>query len=155
MSGEESILSLPTRPFWRVLGLSWERFSGILTIFFEDGCRNRFFFASKMILHRFWTVPGKEKWAFSMEGSAKIDLALYLLSNVFANRFREGFGSKLEAVLGSNCISGATSMTDFMMYAYGKGPVRNENRPLNFQFFGPQEEGSGRREKQPNTPSYP
>ena len=125
MSDEESIFSLPRRPFWRVLGLSWGRFSGILAIFFEDGSRNRFFLASKMILHRFWKVPGKENWAFCMEGSAKIDLALYLLSNAFTNRFREGFGSKLEAILGSNCISGATSITHFIMYAYGEGPVRN------------------------------
>ena len=129
MFGEESTLLFPSRPFWRVLGLSWERFSGILTIFFEDGCRNRFFLASKMILHRFWKVPGKEKWTFSIEGSVKIDLALYLLSNVLANRFREGLRSKLETVLGSNCISRATSMTDFMMYAYGKGPVRNDFPP--------------------------
>ena len=127
MFGEDSILSLLDRPFWRVLGLSWERLSRILAIFLEDGCLNRFFLASNMILHRSWKVLGKEKWAFSMEGSAKVDLALYLLLNVFANRFREGFGSKLEAILESNCISGATSMTDFMMYAYG--PVRNHNLP--------------------------
>ena len=143
MSGEESIFPLPSRPFWRVLGLSWGRFSGILAIFFEDRCRNRFFVACKMILHRFWKVPGKEKLAFCMEGSAKIDLARYLLSNAFTNRSREGFGSKLEAILGSNCISGATSITHFIMYAYGEGPVRN-SPPPKISVFGLQEEGSGR-----------
>ena len=113
----------------------------MLAIFFEDRCRNRFFIASKMILHRFWKVPGIEKLAFCMEGSTKVDLARYLLSNAFTNRSREGFGSKLEAILGSNCISGATSMTDVMMYAYGKGPVRNYYPSPKFSVFWSTGEG--------------
>ena len=64
-----------------------------------------------------------------MEGSAKITFSRYLLSNAFANRSREGFGSKLEVIFAANCSSEAASNTDVIMYAYRGGSERNDTPP--------------------------
>ena len=79
-----------------------------------------------------------------MEGSAKITFSRYLLSNAFANRSREGLGSKLGTIFATNCSSEVASNTDVINYAYREGSEWNYYPPPKIWVFGPQEEGSGR-----------
>ena len=64
--------------FWRVLKASWGGFSIYFGIFFSYSFRNGFLYAFEMILDGFWYPLEKQKWAFRMEGIAKIKLSCCL-----------------------------------------------------------------------------
>ena len=64
-----------------------------------------------------------------MEAGAKIKLSCCLLSNVFGNRFWKDFGLGLEAILGANWPSEATSKASVIKYANEEGPKSVNNLP--------------------------
>ena len=88
-----------------------------------------------------------------MEGSAKISFACYSLSNVFGNRFWIDFGFWLEAILGPNGLSEATSKASVIKYANQEGP-RSINYPplLKFSVWGPSVRG---KQGEPHRPRLP
>ena len=53
-----------------------------------------------------------------MEGIAKIKLSSRFLSNAYTNRFWVDFGSRFEAILGSNWSSEATLRAIVMKYGF-------------------------------------
>ena len=64
-----------------------------------------------------------------MGGPPKIKLACCLLSNVFGNRFWKDFGVGMDAFLGPNWPSEATSKASVIKYAYLEGPRAVNNPP--------------------------
>ena len=64
--------------FWTVLKASWGGFSRYFGIFFSFSFRNGFLYTFEMILDGFWYPLEKQKWAFRMEGIAKIQLSCYV-----------------------------------------------------------------------------
>ena len=98
------------------------RFLEIFSIFFGYRFCNRFPSAFKMIFYWFPYPPDKQKWANSMGGPAKIKHSWCLLSNVFGNRFWKDFGVGMEAFLGPNGPSEATSKASIIKYATQEGP---------------------------------
>ena len=76
-----------------------------------------------------------------MEGSAKINFACYSLSNVFGNRFWMDFGFRLEAILGPNWPSEATSKASVIKYATQQGSGATTcPPPMEIFSFDPQRE---------------
>ena len=72
------VLEASWEGFWRVLKASWGGFSTYFGIFFNYWFRNGFLYAFEMILDGFWYPLEKQKWAFHMEGIAKIKLSCCL-----------------------------------------------------------------------------
>ena len=72
------VLEASWEGFWRVLKISWGGFSTYFGIFFNYWFRNGFLYAFEMILDGFWYPLEKQKWAFHMEGIAKIKLSCCL-----------------------------------------------------------------------------
>ena len=72
------VLEASWEGFWRVLKASWGGFSTYFGIFFNYWFRNGFLYAFEMILDGFWYPLEKQKWAFRMEGIAKIKLSCCL-----------------------------------------------------------------------------
>ena len=89
----KSISSLRPTPFWKVLETFWRRFWIYFGIFCRYEFHEWFLHDFKMIFHWFWYPMDKQKWAKSMEGSAKIKLSSLLRSNAYANRFWVDYGS--------------------------------------------------------------
>ena len=74
-----------------------------------------------------------------MGGPAKIKLSCCLLSNVFGNRFWKDFGVGMEAFLGPNWPSEATSKASVIKYANeeGSASVNNPAPPPKVLNLGP------------------
>ena len=89
----KSIFQVRLRPFWRVL----ERFWGSFWRYFDIFCRYRLHYEIlydlKTIFDGFWYLVNKQNWGKSMEGSAKINFASYLLWNEYGHRSWTDFGS--------------------------------------------------------------
>ena len=91
----KSIFQVLLRPFWKVLESFWGSFWRYFAIFCRYKFHNGFLYDFKMIFVGFWYPLDKQKWPKSMEGGAKIKLSCCLLSNAFASRFGQDFGSGL------------------------------------------------------------
>ena len=96
------VLEASWRGFRRVVEAPRGGFSKDFGIFFGCWLRNKFFYAFRMIFDGFSCPPDKQKWAFRMEGVAKIKLSCWLLSKAYADRFWKDFGPGLETILASN-----------------------------------------------------
>ena len=64
----------------------------------------------------------KQNQAKSMEGSAKINFASYLLSNEYGHRFCSDFGVQLGAILVPNRPSEAIPKASVIKYENEEGP---------------------------------
>ena len=89
-----------------------------------------------------------------MEGIAKINFSCCSLSNVFENRFWTGFGCRLEAILGTNWPSEATSKASFIQYTNEEGPksINYPPPPLKFSILDPSVRG---KQGEPHRPMIP
>ena len=88
-----------------------------------------------------------------MGGPPKIKLACCLLSNVFGNRFWKDFGVGMEAFLGPNWPSEATSKASVIKYTNEEGPRSFDYPPPKIFNLGPQcERETGRASQADVTP---
>ena len=88
-----------------------------------------------------------------MGGPPKIKLACCLLWNVLGNRFWKDFGVGMEAFLGPNWPSEATSKASVIKYANEEGSRSiNNPPPLKFSIWGPSVRG---KQGEPHRPMLP